>query len=140
VIVTKEGVYRFVSSQKLAVISSIGPDGVPQSAVIGIAVTPEMDIVFDTLDQSRKARNLVARPNCSLVIGWDHEVTVQYEGLATQHQVHEEGAWKEIYFAAWPECREHMLWPGLTYFVVSPRWLRYSDYNQRPPEIVEFTF
>jgi pyridoxine/pyridoxamine 5'-phosphate oxidase len=71
--VTKEGLYRFISSQKLAVVSSIGSDGMPQSAVIGIGVTPELDIVFDTLDQSRKAQNLIARPTCSLVIGWDDD-------------------------------------------------------------------
>jgi pyridoxine/pyridoxamine 5'-phosphate oxidase len=138
--VTKEGVYRFISGQKLAVVSSIGSDGTPQSAVIGIGVTPELDIVFDTLNPSRKAQNLVARPTCSLVVGWDDEITVQYEGLAAQHLVNDEGNWKEAYFRSWPDGRERMSWPGLVYFVVSPKWIRYSDFNRRPPEIAEFTF
>lgn len=137
---TKEAVHRFIARQKLAVVSSEGPEGMPQSAVVGIAVTPGLDLVFDTLLPSRKARNLISRPACSLVIGWDNEITVQYEGFAQQHFAHEEGLWKESYFAAWPECREHMHWPDITYFVISPKWLRYSDYNQRPPEIAEFTF
>jgi hypothetical protein len=30
-------------------------------------------------------------------------------------------------------------WPGLTYFRVRPRWIRYSDFGQAPPLIAEFT-
>ncbi len=45
--------------------------------------------------------------------------------------------YQEIYFAAWPECEPHMNWPGIAYFVVRPRWIRYSDYDQKPPIIEE---
>jgi hypothetical protein len=45
--------------------------------------------------------------------------------------------YQEIYFAAWPECEPHMNWPGIAYFVVRPRWIRYSDYDQKPPLIEE---
>ncbi len=137
---TKQALYEFMASQRLAVLSSTGPDASPQSAVVGIAVTPTLEIVFDTLSQSRKAQNLIARPTCALVIGWDNEMTVQYEGLAEGYRKYEEGTWKDIYFRTWPGCREHLSWPGLMYFVVSPRWLRYSDFNMHPPEIAEFTF
>jgi pyridoxine/pyridoxamine 5'-phosphate oxidase len=120
------------------VISSVGPGGAPQSALVGIAVTPELDIVFDTIEESRKAQNLIADSACSLVVGWTGEITVQLSGIAEQYDADEEGDWKDIYFAAWPECREHLKWPGITYFVVSPKWIRYSDFGQSPPEIVEF--
>ena len=30
-----------------------------------------------------------------------------------------------------------MNWPGIAYFVVRPRWIRYSDYDQKPPIIEE---
>jgi hypothetical protein len=137
---TKTGLYDFISRQRLAVISSIGPDGWPQSALIGIAVTPDLEIVFDTVERSRKHQNLVLSPACSLVIGWDKEITLQYEGTARKYQPDEEGPWKETYFQSWPDGRERMTWPGLVYFVISPKWVRYSDFNQRPPEIVEFVF
>ncbi len=129
-----------MASRRLAVVSSTGPDGSPQSAVVGIAVTPELEIVFDTLTESRKCRNLLVRQACSLVIGWENETTVQYEGVAEDYMKHEEGRWKEIYFQVWPDGRERLSWPGLVYFVVSPKWIRYSDFNRRPPEIAEFTF
>jgi hypothetical protein len=30
-------------------------------------------------------------------------------------------------------------WPDIAYFVVRPRWIRYSDYYQTPPVIEEAT-
>jgi len=137
--VTEAGVYEFIASQKLAVLSTVSRDGTPQSALVGIALTPDRELVFDTLEHSRKAQNLFANQACSFVIGWSGEITVQVEGLARHYGVAEEGAWKAAYFQAWPECREHLNWPGLAYFVVSPTWIRYSDYGQSPPEIFEFT-
>jgi hypothetical protein len=115
-------------------------DGHPQSALVGIAVTQELEIVFDTLNSSRKYRNLIQRPSCSLVIGWDGEQTVQYEGIATEYKGQELKRYQEAYFAVWPEGAVHASWPGITYFVVRPRWIRYSDYDQSPPLIEEFAF
>lgn len=137
---TKADVYEFIRAQSLGVVSSTGPDGTPQSALVGIAVTPALEIIFDTLEQSRKAQNLCRNPACSMVIGWAGEITVQMEGLAARYQAADEFPSKEIYFQKWPECREHLKWPGITYFVVSPAWIRYSDYNRSPAGIVEFMF
>jgi hypothetical protein len=33
-----------------------------------------------------------------------------------------------------------MAWPGIAYFVVRPRWIRYSDFAQKPPRIEEMVF
>jgi hypothetical protein len=33
-----------------------------------------------------------------------------------------------------------MSWPGIVYFVVRPAWIRYSDFDQDPPLIREFSF
>jgi hypothetical protein len=33
----------------------------------------------------------------------------------------------------------HLSWPGIVYFVVRPQWIRYSDFDQEPPLIREFT-
>jgi general stress protein 26 len=137
---TKPELFGFMSRQRLGVVSSTDSDGTAQSALVGIAVTPELEIIFDTLEHTRKVRNLFSRPDCSVVLGWDGEITVQYEGIARRYSVDDQGAWKDTYFATWPECRAHTSWPGLIYFVVSPKWIRYSDYGKSPPEILEFTF
>ncbi|HEY2040377.1 MAG TPA: pyridoxamine 5'-phosphate oxidase family protein [Edaphobacter sp.] len=125
---------------RYGVVSSMSEDGNPQSALVGIAVTQEFEIVFDTLNSSRKYRNLIGRPFCSLVVGWDGEQTVQYEGIATEFKGQDLKRYQEAYFAVWPDGVVHASWPGIAYFVVRPRWIRYSDYDQRPPLIEEFAF
>ena len=94
--------YAFMAEQDYAVVASVGPTGTPQSALIGIAVTPACDVIFDTLRSSRKYPNLLARPACSLVLGWSGEQTVQLEGLATELEGAELERCQEIYIAAWP--------------------------------------
>ena len=136
----KAGLLEFLGRNKLGVLSTIGPKGEPQSALVGIAVTPEFEIVFDTVNRSRKFANLARDPRASFVIGWEGEVTVQFEGVARQISSTELGHYHEIYFRAFPDGPARLKWEGITYYVVAPKWIRYSDFNQSPPEIVEFLF
>ena len=79
---TKDFIYHYLSRQRLAVLSSIAPGNRPQAALIGIAVTEDLEIIFDTVTRSRKYKNMLDHPAVSLVIGWDNETTIQYEGNA----------------------------------------------------------
>jgi hypothetical protein len=137
---TRADIYQFIAKQKLGVLGTLSSGGSPQSALVGIAVTPELEIIFDTVKSSRKFQNLVSNSGCSFVVGWAGEVTVQYEGQASQPKGVALARYQQAYFARWPECRSHLSWPGITYFVVRPRWIRYSDFDQNPPFIEEFTF
>jgi hypothetical protein len=130
--------FQFLDGCRLGVVSSLGADGGPQSALVGMAVTPELEIIFDTVAKSRKFRNIARDPRVAFVIGWQGEVTVQYEGVARRISSTELGPLHEIYFGKFPEGPARLKWEGITYFVVTPKWIRYSDYNQSPPEIVEF--
>jgi hypothetical protein len=133
-------IHAFLTNHRYAVVSSLGPNQTPQSALIGIAVSPNLEIIFDTVKSSRKFPNLIADPRCSLVIGWDHEQTVQYEGIATEPLGEELARYQKIYFEKWPDGPARLSWPGLTHFVVRPTWLRYSDFDPSPPQIAEFRF
>ena len=137
---TRAELFAFISGCKLAVLGSVSPEGVPQSALVGIAVTEELEIVFDTLDTTRKFRNLTANSRASFVIGWVGEKTVQFEGEAFLPKGDELDRYKKIYFATWLDGPARQNWPGMVYFVVRPRWLRYSDFDQRPPVIEEHSF
>ena len=137
---TESDLYSFMMQFRLGVLGSISDQGSPQAALVGIAVSPRLEIIFDTVESSRKYPNLIARPRCSFVIGWAGEQTVQYEGEAKQLASPELEQYQEIYFKFWPDGPARMLWPGIVYFVVRPRWIRYSDFDQRPPLIREFTF
>jgi hypothetical protein len=130
----------FLNRSSLGVLSTIGPAGAPQAALVGIAVTPTLEIIFDTLRDSRKFQNLTRDPRVAVVIGWQGEVTVQYEGTARRISSTELGPYHEIYFRKFPDGPERLKWEGITYCVVAPKWIRYSDYNQSPPEIAEFSF
>jgi general stress protein 26 len=137
---TTPEIYQFIANEKLGVLGSISADGTPQSALLGIAVTQELEIIFDTLLSSRKAHNLTLNPRCSFVIGWAGEITVQLEGAARQPSGPALEHYQQIYFTCWPDGPARLKWPGITHFVVRPIWLRYSDYDQNPPLIQEFTF
>lgn len=43
-------------------------------------MTPELEIIFDTVKSSRKFQNLMSNSISSFVVGWTGEITVQYEG------------------------------------------------------------
>jgi pyridoxine/pyridoxamine 5'-phosphate oxidase len=124
----------------LGVLSSIGGSGAPQSALVGIAVTESLEIVFDTVKSSRKYGNLITRPACSFVFGWAGEQTIQYEGNAEEPVGETLQRYQDVYFRAWPDGPARLNWPGIAYFVVKPKWVRYSNFDQNPPLIREFTF
>jgi pyridoxine/pyridoxamine 5'-phosphate oxidase len=125
---------------RYGVVSSVAPDGTPQSALLGIAVSPQLEIIFDTLRSSRKYRNLRERPVCSFVVGWSDEQTVQYQGIASEPSGSELKRFQEMYFATWPDGPARLSWPGIAYFVVRPKWIRYSRFDQNPPFIEETDF
>ena len=133
---TKQELYAFLESRDLAVLATINANYSPEAALVGYAVTPELDIVFDTVKSSRKYLNLVANPRVALVIGWDYEITVQYEGEAELAR-HDD---REVYFSKFPDGRDRLSWPGIVHFKVRPRWIRYSDLNKTSDRIFEMTF
>jgi general stress protein 26 len=121
--------FNFIHARKLAVISTTSSSGDPQSALVGVAISPDLSIVFDTVKSSRKYANLKADPRISLVTGWDGEITVQYEGIAVEPEGDALDQAMSIYFKTWPDGVERQQWPGITWFLVTPRWIRYSDFN-----------
>jgi len=136
---TQADLVAFFAQHKLGVLGTIGPAGTPQSALVGIAVTSQLEIVFDTVKSSRKYPNLIARPPCSFVIGgWGAgEQTVQFEGVARELAGLDLARCRDAYFQVWPDGPARMTWPGIVYFAVQPTWIRYSDFDRNPPLIEE---
>lgn len=127
---------QFLRRNKLAVEASVTSDEKPQAAVVGFAVTDELELVFDTLESTRKYRNLKANPSVALVV-WDGEITAQLEGVADFPEGPELERLRECYFGVYPDGRERLSWPGVTHVRVRPKWVRYSDFTKNPPLIVE---
>lgn len=135
-----EEAYRFMDHERLAVLSTARKSGQPESALMGFAVTPELEIVFDTVRSSRKYPILRENPHVAWVVGCTSEVTVQYEGVATELEGEELAKYKKVYFRAFPDGPARESWPGITYFVVRPKWVRYCDYNPASRRIEEQEF
>jgi general stress protein 26 len=135
--VTRSDLLGFLRQHRLAIEASMAPDGRPQAAVVGFAVSDLLELVFDTVTTSRKYQNLRRDPRIALVIGWDGEVTTQVEGMADFPSGDELLRIRECYFAAYPDGRERLSWPGITHVRVRPTWIRFSDFTKDPPSIVE---
>ena len=138
-IIARPQILAFLKTKKFAVVASVSPEGKPQSAVVGIAVTDDLEILFDTLTTTRKVRNLRRARSVSLVVGWDRdEITVQIDGIADEPHGAELARLKETYFASHPGGREREGWPNITWVRIRPQWLRYSDFGFGGT-VVEFT-
>jgi len=138
--VNVDEVYQFMNRERLAVLSTVNGEGQSESALMGFAVTPKLEIVFDTVTTSRKYPNLKKNPRVAWVIGCTSEITVQYEGVAHELSGEELVEYKKTYFAAFPDGPARQSWPGITYFVVRPTWVRYCDYNPATRRIEEQAF
>jgi nitroimidazol reductase NimA-like FMN-containing flavoprotein (pyridoxamine 5'-phosphate oxidase superfamily) len=125
--------FAYIQSQQLGVLGTLAPSGEPQAALVGYAVTPDLEILFDTLQTTRKYRNMAANPRVSFTVGntvgRGDERTVQYEGVAEELAGEQLQRLRPVYFATWPEGVERVEWPHITWFVIRPRWIRYSDFN-----------
>lgn len=138
---TRAALLQFMRAHVFAVQASVTSLGAPQAAVVGVVVTDEFEIFFDTMADSRKAANLRTSPAIAFVIGGGQEGdvrTVQYEGVADEPFGAELERLQATYFERFPAGRDRRRLPGCTYFRVRPTWIRYSDFNPVPPQIVEF--
>ena len=138
----KDLVYQFIHHHQLGVVSTTGRDGKPEAALVGIAVSGNLDIIFDTLKTSRKYHNILSDRRVAIVVGWDNETTVQFEGEAevlggpTMPPI----TTGQTYYAAFPDGLERAeTWPGLVHIKVTPKWIRYSNFNE-PVVIKEMEF
>jgi Pyridoxamine 5'-phosphate oxidase len=123
-----EDLLRFLKEHRLAVEASVSTSLIAQAAVVGFAISDESEIIFDTLDSTRKVAKLRQNPRLAFVI----------DGLLPGECTELERL-TEIYYRIYPDGRVRRSWPGLIYVRVRPTWIRYSDYNVDPPQIVEFT-
>jgi hypothetical protein len=143
--ITRVELVEFLRQVPLLTAATISPEGAPQAAMLGVAVGDDLEIVFDTLETTRKFRNIRRDPRIALVFGKaggytfgkQDERTLQYEGLAEIPAGEELKRAQALYFGLFPDGRERLKWPHITYVRARPTWIRYSDYNRNPPIIVE---
>jgi len=136
----KTELLQYVKKYGTGIIATQAPSGNPQAALVAIAISDQLELIFDTVQSSRKWQNLQHCAHVAVVVGgWDgSETTLQYEGIADEPTGPEQERVKEIYFNTFPDGRDRLKWEGIAYFWIRPVWIRYSDLN-RGGQIVEFT-
>jgi len=132
--VTHTELIDWVRTQRFAVVASTHPDGSVQAAVVGVAVTDELELVFDTLATSRKCENLRRDGRCAVVV-WQGAVTLQLEGVADEPGGAERARLVARYLDAFPDGHARAALPDIVYIRIRPAWRRVSDFSTEPPRI-----
>jgi len=134
----KDFLYSFISKNKLTVLATVSKNETPEAALVGFAVTPDLEIIFDTVTTSRKYKNLLKNPAISFVFGWDGEQTVQYEGMAKIPTDNELEKLLPHYYKVFPDGLDRKEnWKDLAYVYVKPKWIKYSDFDNNKIDEIE---
>ena len=137
---SKTTLIEFLRLHRYAVEASQAAEG-PQAALVGFIVNDRLELFFDSFDSTRKVANLRRDPRIAFVIGGHtigDERTVQYEGVVDEPTGAELQQFKRDYFAIWPDGLRRSKLPQITYFRARPRWVRYTNFNMNPAQIVVF--
>jgi uncharacterized protein YhbP (UPF0306 family) len=132
---------EFLRSHRHGVEASNTKEGPPEAALIGFTVNERLELFFDSFDSTRKVANLRRDPRIALVIGGyapGDARTVQYEGEVDLPTGEELERFKNEYFAVHPDGLRRAGLAGITYFRVRPRWIRFTNFNVMPAQIVAF--
>lgn len=79
----EESALKFAKARKLAIISTVSSEGVPESAMVLYHMDEKFNFFFVTRSDSRKVKNLSTNKNISVVIGTDlGPSTLQMSGIA----------------------------------------------------------
>lgn len=130
----RAAVAHFVRVCGSGVVASIGADGAPQAAYVGLTATDEGVLVFDATSDSRKVGNIRERPQVALAVT-GADTSVQLEGRARVARDEERWRLGEVYSERFPGSRA--LDVGFEVVVVDVHWVRVYDAGEHPPRVVE---
>ncbi len=133
---TRAELVAFLRRNDHGVVATLAADGSPQSAVVGLAVSDGLELVFDALAETRKVQNVRRDRRVSVTV-WEGEQTAQLDGLADEPKGAERERLLAVYLQAFPDGRERLSWPGLTHVRIRPTWARFSDFSVEPGPRVE---
>src|SRR5262245_1325720 len=113
--ISRTTLLEFLRAHRYAVLATRPPRHGAHAAVVGIAVSDNFELVFDTVASSRKAHNIDGDGRVALVIGGadGEERTVQYEGWAELLPTADIRFVEELYFQVFPDGRDRLSWPGI---------------------------
>lgn len=131
--------FEFLNSVNHAVISTVNEKGYPQSATVGFGQTKELELIFGTDKNTRKAKNISKNSNVSFVINGP-EISVQYEGAVSLLTGEELTKFQKLFFKKMPSMEKYSLLPSQVYYKAKPTWIRCTDHATAPGKVFEIVF
>lgn len=123
----------FIVEAGQAVVSTVDPQGRPESALVELAVTSDGDLLFNTKTATRKVVNLEHSPHVALVVGWP-SITLQIEGEAVRLEGADRDAAAAVFSARFP--KKSLDRSVYSLYRVRPAWLRYCELQPGSPSII----
>lgn len=124
-------VRQFLDEHDTCVLATVSADGKPQSATVGFSIDANWSILIGTNKNTRKYKNLQHNPNVAITVGVVGFKTLQIEGDAKELSLEDRRIKKHI--EKLPSAIKFKMQPGQTYFLITPIWLRFTDYTSSEP-------
>lgn len=137
----KDKILELLQANHVGVIATHGDGLSPESAVITISETDELEIIFGSSELARKNHNIARSPNVSLVVGWDivARETLQIEGVVVRVSDTEREKIEALHCAKNPIFAKYNGNPSFQYFKLHPHWIRYANLSADHPSVWEVT-
>lgn len=135
---------EFLRSKSVAVLSTVTPDGQPESATVFFVVDGDLNFYFMTKNFSRKYANLEQNQRVSLVVGTENEpVTAQIQGTAEKTtdpkefdqrmQMLKENFFKNEFVAPLFQMTSEK--NDVVIYKVTPFWIRWLDLRSKKEKV-----
>ncbi|UNK72081.1 pyridoxamine 5'-phosphate oxidase family protein [Microbacterium sp. H1-D42] len=132
--VDRAAVAHFIRVCGSGVVATVGEDGGPQAAYVGIHAGDDGVLMFDAKDDSRKVGNITRNPRIAVAVT-GADTTVQLEGTARVTRDEERWRLGEAYSQRFPGSRA--LDAGFALLAVDVHWVRVYDAAAHPPHVTE---
>lgn len=130
---TISSVLQFMNKFETCVIATVNANGQPEAATVGFSVDIEFKILIGTNQKTRKALNLAKNNKVAMVVGFEGLKTLQIEGIAEKIDVEKNLGRINLHFDKVPGAKKFAGEFGQNYYLITPNWLRFTDYTRVNP-------
>lgn len=128
-----EAAKQFLNQFETCIVATADANGQPQAATVGFSVDDEFKILIATNQNTRKAANLAENNKIAFVVGFEGPKTVQLEGVAVRIDPEENQDRINLHFEKVPGAKKFAGESGQNYYLITPTWLRFTDYTKPSP-------
>lgn len=135
---TLEDMLTRANTTNIMTIATVGENGEPQAATVEFCVQGN-DILFDSVETSRKVNNIERGSHVALVMMPSETSTIQLQGEAVALTGDERARAVEVYLTKIPRASAWINNTDVKVFSVRLTWARYTDVSTHPWDVQELT-